>query len=322
MQTVIIAGASDDHVPLVLPHLSVPHTLIEVQRIAEGEQTLTYEVVDGDMRVIYDGRLIEDVRSVWSKKLSITFGTEDKINPRYRAYCQGSWRQLVAALSVQFENALWVSPQHATPRANRKILQIAMARRVGFAVPETIQTSDPVAAKAFVDRHDATIVKPLVSEITPGVTGGGTYNFATKVQRGEKIQYKLLPLAPLIFQEAIEPAADIRVVVVGRTVFAARIDTDPSEGGVRDWRIAQYGGKLDIIPYELPAEVQAQCAQLIKNLGLAFGAIDLILDKKGQLWFLENNTTGAWGFVERATNLPIGKELAKLLSSGTLADLE
>jgi hypothetical protein len=46
---------------------------------------------------------------------------------------------------------------------------------------------------------------------------------------------------------------------------------------------------------------------------LEFGAIDLVLDKKGEIWFLENNANGQWAFVEEATGQPIGKAMADLL---------
>ena len=317
MHALIFADQKDDHLPLVLPHLSVDHTLIDVRQIAKGEHSLTYVLGDAEVRVVYDGQPIEGITAVWSRQLSLSFEDDGGIDPRYREYCRHSWRELTEAFAVQFENALWVSPLYAARRANRKILQIVLARKLGLNVPETIQTSDPHEAKAFVDARIATIVKPFMSQIESRAKGGGRYFFASKVHRGEALDYHLLPLAPLIFQEAIDPVADIRVVVIGDKVFAAKIVTDEENAArVRDWRIAQYDGKLTIEPYDLPEDVSKRCVRLIKKLGLAFGAIDLILDKKGRLWFLENNTTGAWGFLERATGLPIGKALADMLSAG------
>lgn len=59
-----------------------------------------------------------------------------------------------------------------------------------------------------------------------------------------------------------------------------------------------------------------QCVALVKDLGLEFGAIDFILDKKGVYWFLEINPNGQWGFVEERTNQPIGAAIAARLKTG------
>jgi hypothetical protein len=50
-------------------------------------------------------------------------------------------------------------------------------------------------------------------------------------------------------------------------------------------------------------------------MGLNFGALDLIEDTSGKIWFIENNAGGQWAYVEQATGLPIGKAIAELLTS-------
>ncbi len=43
----------------------------------------------------------------------------------------------------------------------------------------------------------------------------------------------------------------------------------------------------------------------LRRAGLRFGAFDLAEDAEGQLWFLECNPNGQWGWIESATGLPI-----------------
>ena len=40
-------------------------------------------------------------------------------------------------------------------------------------------------------------------------------------------------------------------------------------------------------------------------LGLAFAAIDLIVDEHDCCYFLEINPTGQWGWIEKALKMPI-----------------
>lgn len=75
-------------------------------------------------------------------------------------------------------------------------------------------------------------------------------------------------------------------------------------------------GKPLIEPYQLPDELADKCVKLLKRLGLLYGAIDFVVDRKGTHWFLEINPMGAWGFIEEDIGLPIGKAMADLLMSG------
>jgi glutathione synthase/RimK-type ligase-like ATP-grasp enzyme len=52
---------------------------------------------------------------------------------------------------------------------------------------------------------------------------------------------------------------------------------------------------------------------MTRALGLKFSAIDLVVDVHGDVWFLELNPNGQWGFVELATGQPIGAAMAALL---------
>jgi glutathione synthase/RimK-type ligase-like ATP-grasp enzyme len=47
----------------------------------------------------------------------------------------------------------------------------------------------------------------------------------------------------------------------------------------------------------LPSEQAERCAALVHRLGLRYGAIDLVRDAEGALWFLEINPNGEWGWL-------------------------
>jgi glutathione synthase/RimK-type ligase-like ATP-grasp enzyme len=314
MSLVIIANRSDDHLPLIEACLTAPYTLIDPCSIGHG--TLGYDWQGTVPQAVYNGIRLDKVTAVLCRTLLSGMVPDNKrIEERYRAYCRAAQQKSVSALSIMFEDAKWVSPYYAMVRAAHKPLQLSVARQVGLAVPETIITSDPQAARAFVDSHLASIVKPLVPQVAVNAKKRTVF-FATKLHKGQALNYASLPLAPLIFQQAVECAADIRVVVVGREVFAAQIIVDERDNGaIRDWRLAQFRGGLEMSAYQLPAATKEACIAVVEKLGLVFGIIDLILDKKGRLWFLECNTTGAWGLIEKLTSQPIGRAVAKLLTT-------
>ena len=211
-----------------------------------------------------------------------------------------------------FPDATWVSDFYAIRRAEDKVLQLSLARKLGFNVPETIFTSDETAARHFMDTHSSVITKPIQVEFFE--QDGGLYNFYTK-KIDKTTDLSGLHLAPAIFQEAIDVKHELRITVVGSQVFAAKIHDEESRADpdVRDWRIGIYKGQLSIEAYDLPSEIAEKCIALVRDLGLNFGAIDMIVDNDDKYWFIENNPNGQWAFVEQATGQPIGKAIADLL---------
>ena len=82
------------------------------------------------------------------------------------------------------------------------------------------------------------------------------------------------------------------------------IDSQSKEETATDWRKGSYTDLRHQV-VSLPGDVEAACVKLVKNLGLRFGAIDLVLDRKGRFWFLECNPNGQWAWIENRTGLPI-----------------
>jgi hypothetical protein len=75
----------------------------------------------------------------------------------------------------------------------------------------------------------------------------------------------------------------------GRLV--ASVDSQNSEHGQVDWRV---DAELTWEPYQLPEDVERALCELIADLGLRFGAIDLIRHPDGHHVFLEVNPSGQW----------------------------
>jgi glutathione synthase/RimK-type ligase-like ATP-grasp enzyme len=316
-QIVVISEPSDAHIPFVERFLPKPFIVIDPVSIVAGNNITHSLNKQGDLETIYRGQPLHNVTAVWYRKPRHIEAKDIPVEPAWQAYCHTAIQEFTHTLHVQFPRALWVSDYYAITKATIKPLQVSLASKLGFNVPETIFTSDKTAAGAFVSSHPASIIKPLSQRLPPYKAF-----FARKVHPGEKIDYSGLHLAPTIFQEAIDAAFDLRVTVVGNKVFAAAISVSglgKKDAKIRDWRIGHFRGKLTIMPYKLKVDIKKKCIAHVKKLGLTFGAIDLVVDKKGDTWFLENNPNGQWAFVEEATGQPIGKAIADLLMAGSSA---
>jgi glutathione synthase/RimK-type ligase-like ATP-grasp enzyme len=87
-------------------------------------------------------------------------------------------------------------------------------------VPDTLMTSDPGAALAFIERHGIGGTIHKIFAATHQVWR------ETRLVRVEDVALlESVRLAPVIFQERIPAVADVRVTVVGDDVFPMAIDT-------------------------------------------------------------------------------------------------
>jgi len=316
-QIVTISRRDDAHLELVQAHLDNEMILIDPRAVLEGAE-LTYDVRDGVPYPRYDQRDLMDVGSVWYRKPETITEEDlpDAVASRYRAYGAMALNKHIELLYASFPNATWVSDFYAIQQASNKILQYKEARNAGFRVPDTTLTSHTPTARQFIADHPDSIVKTLSPIYFRDANGTPKVFLTRKVDATTNVNN--LHLAPGVFQERVD-GTYIRVTVVGDQVFAALelVDKDLQEKygpEIYDSRLGQVEGDPNLEPFEtFPEEAKNRCVFLTKQLGLRFGAIDLIMDRKGELWFLEINPNGQWGYVEQATGQQIGKEVARLL---------
>jgi glutathione synthase/RimK-type ligase-like ATP-grasp enzyme len=67
---------------------------------------------------------------------------------------------------------------------------------------------------------------------------------------------------------------------------------------------------LDFRPVELPALWIRRLHDLMRHLGLVYGAIDLMRTADGDYVFLEINPAGEWLFVSERSGQPITEAMA------------
>ena len=104
----------------------------------------------------------------------------------------------------------------------------------------------------------------------------------------------------MIFQKHIAKEYDIRVIVIGRKVFAIAIKSQDHERTKVDWRLSDCY-KISLTQHEisLPHEVQCLCVDITKKFRLKYSAIDLVLGKDRSYYFLELNPNGQWAWIEQ-----------------------
>jgi glutathione synthase/RimK-type ligase-like ATP-grasp enzyme len=210
-------------------------------------------------------------------------------------------REAYAALYGAAETAppSWMNKPSATASAESKPLQLRTAIDVGFRVPGTLISNRPAAIRDFV-RQSSAVAKTLSG--TRVVTGQGADVLYTQTLPDfDDVEDGELAASPAIYQRRIDKAFDVRITIVGKKIFAVRLFT-PSEPV--DWRAAP-DADVRYEPCTLDGDVAAKCFALVERFGLRYGAIDMVVDTRGDWFFLELNPAGQWGWLERTTGLRI-----------------
>ena len=136
--------------------------------------------------------------------------------------------------------------------------------------------------------------------------------YTNRVREEDLAGAETLRHSPMVFQELIPKACELRVAWVAGEVFAGALDASGTSRGHTDWRRAA-PEECRWQKAQLPGEVASSLQALMSELGLVFGAVDLICTPSGEHVFLEVNPGGEWGMLERDLGLPISEAIAEAL---------
>lgn len=195
---------------------------------------------------------------------------------------------------------LVVNRPSAMAECASKPRQLEPIGQAGFAVPETLVTTDPLAVRAFWELHHGEVVYKSISGIRSRVARLA----AEQLERLQDVTF-----CPTQFQRYIA-GRDHRVHVVGNEVFACEV-----VAAVDDYRYPN-GQLVEMRRVRLPDDVEEKCRALAARLGLAVAGIDLRRTPKGEWYCFEINPSPAFSYYEARTGQPIGRAIARLLAGG------
>ncbi|GGN21215.1 ATP-grasp ribosomal peptide maturase [Streptomyces fuscichromogenes] len=312
MTVLILTSDEDvtaDMVVLRLHEAGVPVVRLDPADLTSGV-ALSGEYVQGVSRghLSVNGRLVSmnGLRSIWLRRPGVAAS---------RAAQPSSW------LTEESEQALygmlrgtearWMNHPDAARRARHKPWQLRLAQRSGLAVPATLITTFPQAAREFAERFPDLVVKPV-----SGAHPQEPPRAVPTSRVAPDTDFAAVAFGPTLLQRRVTKRADIRLTVVGERLLAARKpvspDAHPDDVDVRfapsdsPWQEA-----------EVPPRVAEAVRTYMKDAELAYGAFDFAEDADGIWWFLECNQSGQFGFVEMDTGQPIAETIAGWLAHGT-----
>lgn len=263
--------------------------------------TITEEGIGGTLVTPTRTADLSQVRSLYYRRPSgFAF---PHLNEQDARFAVTQARYGLGGVLASLPGCLYVNHPHRIGDAEFKPSGLAAAVRCGFKVPDTMVTSDPMAAKRFVKDHGPALYKPLSTPLyrVDGVSCTVEVGEVTADQLDERVAGTVH-----LFQGLVDKVADVRVTAIGDQVFPVRIDS-----GLLDWR-TDYT-KLSYGVVKPPDGLEAALKRYLAHFGLVFGAFDFAIDRDGAWWFLECNPSGQWAWLEPPTGLPMVSAMADLL---------
>lgn len=236
----------------------------------------------------------------------------DDLTSSLRKYIFEEWNYIMRSIYLELGEK-WFSHPSNIILAEDKPKQLKLAREIGFSVPETVITNEREALRSLFSGGDV-IAKPLKQSLLEDPKGLGSVIYTNDIESFNEIEGIALRAAPVIFQRKLAKQFDLRVTVVEENVFSVAIKSQVFEKTQTDWRHSSVV-QLEHEVFHLPEQIEERCRELVKRLGLRFGAIDLVLDKFGEFWFLECNPNGQWAWIENRTGLPIAAAIVDAMEN-------
>lgn len=273
--------------PVRLDSDRYPDVVALSTRIDSGSRTLTTSAGSFDLN---------DVSAVWYRRFdagrSLPAALDD-VDDGVRAACVDESRRsllgMIAALPCVHVDTL-----ESVRRCDHKELQLVRASALGLDVPRTLFTNDATAARAFFDDVSGSagsrgVITKMQSSFALLRDEKEHVVFTSVVERAHLDDGDGLRFCPMIFQEQLDKALDVRATVVGDRVLSASLTVSSV-----DWRTEGAARVNDWRPYTLPDDVERSLLALVRELGLTYAACDFVVTGEGRCVFLEVNAGGEW----------------------------
>jgi hypothetical protein len=142
------------------------------------------------------------------------------------------------------------------PSPENKLYQLATAGHLGFTIPRTLVTNDPERFLDFYEDCNGELISKRAANLIPRLGGEPAQSFTTAVTRSDAANYRAVRYGPVVFQENVAKAVEVRATIVGAQVFAAEIKSQQSYRQQTDWRHRPEVAQARFYEvHSLPAEV-------------------------------------------------------------------
>lgn len=255
---------------------------------------------------------ISQISGVWVKRQSMLVTSEEEQSYcGFTDYCnyklwKDEWnsiiKQIIAHLS--FMHVTFFDEPELIISAERKLLQLDIARAIGFNTPSTIVSNSKLKIIEFLNHHNGEGILKLSTQPAFNMDSDVYFIYANKVSLPDFDEMDTMINSPFIVQNYIKKKYEVRYTYVNDEHFVCKIESQLSDKSKIDFRRYDFANT----PYsaiDAPEEIKGKVSRFMHKLSLNYGALDFIVDENDKWHFLEINPVGQYGWIEHLTGLPI-----------------
>ena len=313
----ILADAFDSHADAVAGHLRDRNGHFFRLNLDVPSLRASRIHFDGhDWRVEQGGCSVMSgqVSCVWPRRLTVSLDLDQQTGPEEASFrlWRSEWNRCLYGLYSRLRPAFWMNGIAQASLADNKYHQMEIAKRHGFRIPETISSNDRAELDKFAKKHAVVALKFMSQEIyrLPDNSFAGIY--VNKIVADNLNEFSDYGENPITLQRYIEKDYEVRYTYVDGAHLVCKIESQKSERAAVDWR------RYDIknTPHSIidpPGHIRERVSNFMNEMELSYGALDFIVDKEGEWWYLEVNSAGQWLWIEDLVGLPISATIAGAL---------
>jgi len=301
---------------LSIPYLRVQKDdVIEVQNILIENGKWKYDLIINGKRICS-----ANIKAVWYRRSFLYLKQEPITFPQDENIQSVLNRQMLDELGVT-QNFLLSLLETRSLNSQRHIHinkpeVLILCAKYGIKTPTTLITTSKEELKAFKDKHGSIITK----NIAPGAflqMKEFILRSSTTLVTDQVISEMPAKFMVSLFQETIEKSFEIRSFYLDGEFYSSAIFSQNDEQTKVDFRNYNFDKPNRTPPFLLPKSLMNSLDQLMRELKLNSGSIDLLVTPEGEYIFLEVNPVGQFAQVSTPCNYNLEKKVATYLNTRT-----
>lgn len=280
------------------------------------------ELIDSDFSIRLS-RKVDNVdfsiseSKVWHRRGGVNFDIpfkQGEIDMQVHSFLCDESNSLSNAILMCLEEKGLLVGKNIVEKGN-KLFNLHVASKCGLNIPKTFITNRKEKLLDIHLQHPKLITKPISDNFLGKVNGKNLIGF---VGCFDDSVFEQLPdtFFPTLFQEKIERDFELRSFFFCGNIFSMATFLAKEDSSISDIKQIEIKKKR-YVPYKLPNDVSKKALDLLARLDLDTASFDFVVDKNGNIYFLELNQYGLLNEMSYHCNYSIEEFVAnKLIDNG------
>ena len=254
-----------------------------------------------------------EINAIWNRRtyVELLLDEIDNNEVSFKIW-KGEWNKTLLGIYSSLESKKWLNFYRDSYYAENKYRQNTIANKIGLKTPSFVCSNEKQFLKESFSKGNEKVIKFMNQDfykIDEGIFKG---IYVNKINSNDLDKFQDVGENPIILQDYISKSYEVRYTVVGEQHFVCKIDSQLSKIANIDWR--RYD--LANTPHSIinpPEKIKEKVIEFMAEFNLNYGAIDFIVSKDEEWFFLELNSMGQFLWIEDLTGLEISHQIAKWL---------